>query len=103
MRAHQAGQFPLPTIVHTLVAGVSAPVVGITRGVRYRIVSTQDCWFDYGASAVLQEGLYFPAKVPDYFAFGMSDPQGTDLVINAIAAFDGKVYFTPLRTVPTEG
>lgn len=103
MRAHQAGQFPLDTIVHTFVAGVSAPIAGVRRGVRYRLVSDQDCWMKYSEAAVLQEGLYLPAKVPDYFAFGMDDRDGTDLVVNVIAAFDGKLYLTPLRTVPTEG
>lgn len=103
MRAHQAGEFPLPTIVHDMVAGVSAQVIGVTRGVRYRLVSTQDCWFNYQSAATLQEGMFLPAKVPDYFAFGMADSQGTDLKINVIAAFNGKLYLTPLKTIPTEG
>lgn len=103
MKSHQAGQFPGTTIVHALVAGVSSTVPGITRGIRYRIVSDQDCWFAYNSNAVLEQGLYLPAKTPDYFAFGMDDRDGTDLEIHVIAAFNGKVYFTPLKTVPTEG
>jgi hypothetical protein len=52
---------------------------------------------------VLGNDLFLPCKVPDYFAFGMSSSDGTDLKINVIAAFPGHIYFTPMRTVPTEG
>lgn len=102
MRASQAGQFPLISVVHPL-AVVSAVVPNVRRGVRYRVISTQDCWISYGEPAEHEKGLYLPAKVPDYFAFGMDDSQGTDLQINVIGAFPGTIYFTPMRTVPTEG
>lgn len=103
MRASQAGQFPLSdaTTAHTLGV-VSSVVPGIKRGIRYRVVSTQDCWLSYNQAAVVAQGLYLPAKMPDYFAFGMSDSEGTDLELNVIAAFAGTIYFTPIKVVPTE-
>ena len=101
MRASQATPFPGESIVASIGA-VSAQVSGIARGVKYRVVSTQDCWFAYNQNAVVQEGMYLPAKVPDYFAFGMSDSEGTDLEVNVVSAFDGTIYFTPLKLVPTE-
>ena len=103
MKASQAGQFPLDTIVMPIgVANAVAPV-SIVRGVRYRVVATQDCWIAYNRPAVLGNDLFLPCKVPDYFAFGMAMSDGTDLKINVIAAFPGNLYFTPMRTVPTEG
>lgn len=102
MKASQAGQFPLDTTTHAL--GVAnSQVSGIRRGVRYRVVSTQDCWIAYNKPAVAGEGLFLPCKAVDYFAFGMADSDGTDLTLNVIAAFPGNIYFTPMRTVPTEG
>ncbi len=102
MRSHQAADFPLSTVVHA-IGPVSSTVPGIVRGVRYRVVSTQDCWIQYYEAAVMEQGLYLPAKTPDYFAFGMDDKEGTDMTINVIAAFNGKIYFTPMKIVPTEG
>lgn len=102
MKAPQAAPFPGDTIVETIgVASKEMPAT-LRRGVKYRVVSTQDCWLRYNAPAVVQEGMFLPAKVPDYFAFGMDDADGTDLKVNVIAAFDGTIYFTPLKLIPTE-
>jgi hypothetical protein len=102
MRASNAGQFPLETVTQAIgVANVQ--LSGIRRGVRYRVVSDQDCWIAYNRPAVVGQDLFLPAKMPDYFAFGMADSLGVDLTINVIAAFNGIIYLTPITTVPTEG
>ena len=102
MRASQAGQFPLGTIAVQIGTANQVMPVTIQRGIRYRIVSTQDCWLAYNRPAVPEQDLLLPCKVPDYFAFGMVDTQGTDLKVNVIAMFPGYIYFTPMSTVPTE-
>jgi hypothetical protein len=102
MKPSNAGQFPLDTITHA-IGVASIPVPEVTRGVRYRVVATQDCWIAYNQAAVVGKGLFLPCKQVDYFAFGMDSFDGTDLSINVIAAFPGNIYFTPMRTVPTEG
>jgi hypothetical protein len=56
----------------------------------------------YNQTAVVEEGLYLPAKVPDQFAFGMADTEGTNLKVNVVSAFAGTIYLTPLKLVPTE-
>lgn len=103
MKAPQAAQFPGESFVMAIgLTNAQVPAGAVTRGVKYRVVSTQDCWIRFNAPAVVLEGLYLPAKVVDYFTFGMSDIDGTDLTVNVIAASPGTIYFTPVKLVPTE-
>jgi hypothetical protein len=98
----RAAMFPGETVVGTLVANTNLVMSGIIRGVRYRVIATQDIWIRYNDTSVVLTGMYMPAKTPEYFTFGMADSQGTNLTLNIIAAQNGTVYFTPVKTVPTE-
>jgi hypothetical protein len=102
MKASTSGQFPLDTVTHA-IGTVSSVVSEVRRGVRYRVVATQDCWIAYNKTAVVGQDLFLPCKAVDYFAFGMEMDDGTNIAINVVSAFPGSIYFTPIRTVPTEG
>jgi hypothetical protein len=90
----------MPIIPSTIVissTAASAPVTGIVRGVMYRVIATAAVNLQFTAAAAANTGLYLAPNVEYYFKFGMSDSQGTNLVLNVIGT--ATVYFTPVVSV----
>jgi hypothetical protein len=118
MRASQAAPFPGGNTIVVPIgpAAITIPRGTIHRGVKYRVVSTQDCWFTVdGPDPVLPDPLvvvaiteqwsvYMPAKQAEEFVFGFMDPSpdAHEPTLRVIASFPGTMYFTPIRILPAQ-